>query len=153
MGFFCLVCNVLLQCCNNGSKTKNTIIPETHRVHQIRYFCWETISSRISSYHQSKLDTSVGRLLVPEYLHIISRCFGTNMVYQIYILLKFTVPKQCTCYETEVHIYRAYVSMADIDCCSCCLHLKTFNLFDFPIYCLKKIIPEHLIRYLYFYCK
>ena len=87
MGFFYLVCNLLLQYCNNGSKTKNTIIPETHRVHQIRYFCWETISSRISSYHQyissrissyhqSKLDTSVGRLSVPEYLPII----GLNQI-------------------------------------------------------------------------
>jgi len=29
----------------------------------------------------TKLDTSVGRLLVPEYLPIISQCFGTNMMY------------------------------------------------------------------------
>jgi len=55
--------------------------------------------------HYSSLNTSLvsSGLLVPEgiiipvvsargYHHPGSQCFGTDMVYEIYILLKFTVP-------------------------------------------------------------
>ena len=79
--------------------------------------------------------------------------FGTDMVYQIYLLLKFSVPKYLIFTKAKVLLLQAYVTITyfgypvqDL----ALLLIKSFKLFGFPIFrylsYLTKVIPERVVR-------
>ena len=79
--------------------------------------------------------------------------FGTDMVYYIYLLLKFTVPKYLIFTKTKVFLLQAYVTITDIGYRVQDLALlltKSFKLFGFSIIrylsFLTKVIPERVVR-------